>query len=195
MFTDRTTFDAATSNLSLETFNGVSGQPNFVNTPLVVNDLTLETSGTSVLGGERNAIDQPPAQFVPDFDIDGTASANILLSAADHVFSVTFASAVTAFFADFAALNDNQLRTQISVNGTVVTPATTSGNIVRGFGFTSDTAFTSVRFTYVDNDGFTMDNVAYGGVAPIPLPASLPLLLAGVGAFGLLRRRRGQVAA
>ena len=28
-------------------------------------------------------------------------------------------------------------------------------------------------------------------MTPIPLPASLPLLLAGLGAFGLLRRRRG----
>ena len=34
------------------------------------------------------------------------------------------------------------------------------------------------------------DPVAGGGVAPVPLPAGLPLLVAGLGVFGVLRRRQ-----
>jgi hypothetical protein len=40
----------------------------------------------------------------------------------------------------------------------------------------------------VIGDGFVLDNVS---VAPVPLPAALPLLLSGLaGAFGVMRRRR-----
>lgn len=40
----------------------------------------------------------------------------------------------------------------------------------------------------IENESFAIDNVRLD-YAPVPLPASLPLLLAGFGAFGLLRRR------
>jgi hypothetical protein len=152
---------------------------------------TLTTSGQNLVAGERNAIDQPPTTIVA-YDIDGTAVANILLSDPSHVFTLNFSSAITSFFADFARLNDDGLNTEILVNGTVVTPSVDGG--VRGFGFISDTAFNLITVRYVANDGFAMDNVAYGGIAAIPLPASLPLLLAAVGAVGLVRRRRRRAA-
>lgn len=39
---------------------------------------------------------------------------------------------------------------------------------------------------------FTLDSgdIGGGGVSEVPLPASLPLVLAGLGAFGLMRRRQ-----
>lgn len=44
----------------------------------------------------------------------------------------------------------------------------------------NDYALDDIAFTYEDTTG----------PSPIPLPASLPMLLAGLGTFGLLRRRR-----
>ncbi|MEM9585372.1 MAG: VPLPA-CTERM sorting domain-containing protein [Pseudomonadota bacterium] len=39
------------------------------------------------------------------------------------------------------------------------------------------------------NDGFSIDSVSVG-IAPVPLPAGLPLLAAGIGAFAVLRRKQ-----
>ena len=59
-------------------------------------------------------------------------------------------------------------------------------------GVTSDRAFTALRIIDQTN---TLDNEYFGAftlaeLAPVPLPASLPLLLAGLGGVAALRRRR-----
>ncbi|MQQ10439.1 VPLPA-CTERM sorting domain-containing protein [Epibacterium sp. SM1979] len=63
------------------------------------------------------------------------------------------------------------------------------------FGFLSDTAFTS--FSLSEGTGglpvetYELSNVV-SAPAPIPLPASLPLLAAALGAFAVLHRRQGR---
>lgn len=63
------------------------------------------------------------------------------------------------------------------------------------YGIIADTAFSSLTFTSNNDGTFTdddirIDDVTFADVAPIPLPAGLPLLLAGLGAFGIARSRR-----
>ena len=41
-----------------------------------------------------------------------------------------------------------------------------------------------------DNLGVILDRVSVSEAAVVPLPASLPLILAGLGGLGLLRRRK-----
>ncbi|MQY41163.1 VPLPA-CTERM sorting domain-containing protein [Epibacterium sp. SM1969] len=190
-FTDRASFEAFAGGVLTEDFNGVVGQPSFAGTPLTVGDLTLQTLG-SPLSGERNAIDQPPFQFA-EISVDGSALANVLLDSADDAFSISFAAPVFSFGADFGALNDNVLRTSVSFLDQTLFPDATTGNVIRFFGFTSDTLFDTVSFNFAGlNDGFSVDNVTFGGVSPspVPLPAGLPLLLSGLGGLGLVLRRR-----
>lgn len=49
--------------------------------------------------------------------------------------------------------------------------------------------YTSFAGNTTTNDGFSIDNIAVG-LAAVPVPAGLPLLLAGVGAFAVARRKQ-----
>ncbi|GAA6187721.1 VPLPA-CTERM sorting domain-containing protein [Litorivita sp. NS0012-18] len=52
---------------------------------------------------------------------------------------------------------------------------------------------TGIRSIFWQDPGFSfavLDNITVTTAAPVPLPAGLPLLLAGLGAFGILRRRK-----
>jgi hypothetical protein len=63
------------------------------------------------------------------------------------------------------------------------------------FGIIGAAGFDTVSFLSAGgNDNFSIDNLAFGGTVPppavVPLPASLPLLIGGVGAMVFLGRRR-----
>lgn len=190
-FDDRATFDGALTSQSTEDFNSFGSETSFASGSLSAGDLTLSMSGT-LRSGQRNSIDMPTHQF-SSFNIDGTTNANVLLDSADDVLTISFGSAVTAFGADFGSLNDNYRRTSILVNGERLTPGIVTGsNRTRFFGFTTDTAFSSVSFVFNRAaDGFSIDNVSYGDAAVVPLPATLPMLAFAMGAFALGRRRTG----
>lgn len=204
-FTNRTVFDGAAGLLTIENFNSVVGEPSFAGVALTVGDLTLEATGPSTdLGlNQRNFIDQPTVDFSAFFDIDGTALANVLLFSDGDTLEIDFAAPVTAFGADFGdinfgAENNDSLRTAILVLGQqIAMPIAMPINSVSltFFGLISDTAFSSLSFIMVgENDGFSIDNVAFSAV---PLPAALPLYGSGLAVMGFLawRRKRKRAAA
>lgn len=55
-----------------------------------------------------------------------------------------------------------------------------------------DTATSNVALSFAidDNDGFGLDDVLLGSATPVPVPATLPLLAAGIGLMGWASRRR-----
>ena len=188
-FTDRIGFDAAAGLLTIEDFNSVAGQLSFAGVTLTVGDLTLETTGTpqTVL---RNFIDQPPLEFSSEFNIDDTALANVLLrfddvNDDDDIFTINFATPVTAFGADFGGINNVILRTAITILGEQIAMPINPLSSPTFFGLLSDTAFSSLSFIQVgsDPDGFSIDNVTFSAV---PLPAALPLFGSGLAVMGFL---------
>lgn len=54
------------------------------------------------------------------------------------------------------------------------------------FGYVGNTFVDSFTIDFGDDSNFGIDDVSY---APVPLPAGLPLLLAGLGALAIARRR------
>lgn len=59
-------------------------------------------------------------------------------------------------------------------------------------GLTAGLTFANDKLYYYDweNGNSTLSAYSIGGVSPVPLPAGLPLLLAGLGGLALLRRRK-----
>ncbi|MGB5560316.1 MAG: VPLPA-CTERM sorting domain-containing protein [Paracoccaceae bacterium] len=105
-----------------------------------------------------------------------------------------FYSAVHAFRLDFLSSGLPQTielyDATANLIASVITPA--SGF----FGVKSDTAIGSFiirngEFSANTRDRFFIDNFAANAISPIPLPASFPLALLGLGAFALVRRRKG----
>jgi hypothetical protein len=192
LYTDRAAFQAAlTGGFSTENFNGVVGEPSFQTAPLAVGSLTLQGAGANQQ--DRNFIDQAPALF-PEFNVDGSAFAHLLVNSSQGGSSVTigFASSVFGFGADFAGMQDGLLRTELMVGSDVFTPAITATNTIRFLGFISDTAFSTVtlRSASANNgDGFGVDNVTFGNVETVPEPTGLALVVTALAGLGWATRR------
>jgi hypothetical protein len=99
-FTDRVAFEAASGALSSQNFNAVVGEPSFNGVDQTFGDITLRNDSSL----SRGYIDQPPAEY-GEFYIDGTANASLFVKSLESVV-MNIAFPVTAFGADFAAMNN-----------------------------------------------------------------------------------------
>ena len=170
IYTDRASFDLATGgNLSFEDFN----------------DQSLDGFGATsdaaffFNGGVR---DRPtPNGATTTFTFGG--------------------GGVTAFGADYdLSPGGSGTGLRFVLDGNEVVSQEIAAPYTGFWGFVSDTFFTTVRVEAGSGPGIAethdFDNLSFGvaqPVAPVPLPAGLPLLLAAMaGAFGLSRWTRGQ---
>lgn len=182
-YTTRGDFDAAVGSTTLETFNSFT---EITNVPVPGG---LDVGPFTIQRTESFPAYLNPAPSSP-FDIDGTTTfqTNTFLG---HDLTIVFDAPITAFGADFAAFNDDILRTRILVDGEAVNPPSTTGNAVRFFGFQLDASFSTLTFEGIESDGFAMDNVSFASSAPVPEPSSLFLLAMGAtGLAGLSVRRQ-----
>jgi hypothetical protein len=191
-FTDRATWTAAAGGVSGgEDFNGFVVDTEFRTAPVALADGM--SIGVMVNDGNDNLIDVVPISS--EVDVNGTPVAHMWngFNGAATLPFVSFSTPVYAFGADFQNFNDDFLRTRIELyNGAVLvdtlSPAPAADDVVRFFGFVSDTAITQIRFTQVQADVFGMDNIEIQ-TQSVPEPASLLLFSAALGA-GAIRLRR-----
>ncbi|MCY4181215.1 MAG: VPLPA-CTERM sorting domain-containing protein [Litoreibacter sp.] len=84
---------------------------------------------------------------------------------------------------------DDATVTAISNGVSVTAIVGTDGGFGTGFDLSALTNVSTVTFDFNGASG-AIDNFVVNAVTPVPLPAGLPLLLAGLGGFALLRRRK-----
>lgn len=206
-------------DLTVESFETVASDTSFQSSDVTVGDLTFSTDSASggVFNTIQTLPFGDVGDSATVLKNRVFADSNYLLAgvraagegtppaSADESFTILFSEAVNSFSAFFGGLN-NALgtqfirRTALIVNGEqydLPTSASSDGqnNGQRTFyGLISDTPFTSVTFQALRlTDGFGVDDIRYGSLsepAPIPVPASLPLALSALAAFGILRVRR-----
>lgn len=164
-----TTFDAEPGSPTISQVNGSN--------PQIVSSTTnpqLFPSGTQGIGySTGNYVGLTILRI--DFDTP-------ILSLGFDLFDTELSGPRASFFVDIV---------DTGFNGYEITGAAYTGNLGSTFvGLISDTAFDSVQIMMgTSTDGFGFDNLSYT-LAAVPVPAALPMLVAGLGGLGLIARRR-----
>lgn len=184
-YATRAAFDAAVGSSTLEDFNSQTLGTSFKGTSFDVGDFTLLRTGSSFNG----LFEFQGGSFL---DIDGTTLGRVETGSTIGDLVFTFDAPITAFGIDTAAWNDRAIRTTVQADGMAVPVTSTPSTAVRFFGFSSDTAFSEVRFVGGLGDTWSFDNLSYAqsqSVVPEP-SACLTFAVLGlcVGFSGRKRR-------
>jgi hypothetical protein len=212
-FSSRVSFNAASSGLVTESFNGVAaqlapagtedlgspwdsasigGQPGTAG--LMVPGLQIAASGIGV--GIARSIDQP--NFAP-----GADPALYTHNQTTLVFNFTNGATTAAAFDYWNPFTDGTLQSQITVfdtsNHQIAFSSTTPPVSGSFFGVTSTVPIGSITILnswFTDNNIVTATNISFGTATAIPEPASVAtgLALFALGAVGVREHRRRKLA-
>lgn len=194
-YMDQVSFDAATTTTTVD-FEGTSfvglddSFPNLWHT-FSAGGFELGGATFTVPGGSHYQAIVAPAYYTPYYD-RGTGT--VLHADQGQSFNISFAAPTQAFAFDLSTIYRYSTGGTVTLtfsNGDVGSAAL--GDPFQFNGFTSSSVFTSVQISAVPGDYLLIDNVQFGSVsaaAEVPLPASLPLLLAGVAGLGVAARHR-----
>lgn len=188
-YTNATAFAAAAGTLQVENFAGEVRGSSLAGTRDWGGFTT--TLNSELTGPLFNVVGGPAS-----LNAAGLTGTNLQVGLLQgETFTFTFASAITAFGALFANVNDFGLRSSFSGGGSTDWLPAVNRFGARFFGIVSDTPFTTVTITGgLFSEGFGIDNVrwALAPPTPVPLPASGVLLLGALLAAGAIGRRRAR---
>ncbi|ABD56260.1 VPLPA-CTERM sorting domain-containing protein [Jannaschia sp. CCS1] len=143
------------------------------------------TSTMSLSSGGNRDGDQVAFTYEPSQNMTGSGVSQLLMT--ELSFNGALNQAVSA---------------QWRLQGDISATDSEDGQSTTGFMNAANTAtffvFASEGLTFSANDENFLSNAAYPNLdnpAPVPLPAGLPLLLAGLGVFGVMGGRRKRLAA
>ena len=175
----------AGSGLSSENFDSFGVDTDFSASALDIGGFSVTYNGT-IPAGSFNYIDALPASS-PNNLFDSNALIGGVLDGETITF--TFDTAITAFGAQFAFLNDFADRSVFEVAGETFQLAQNLGPVIEFFGVVSDTAFTEFTIRGLPaSEGFGMDDLMYSSTS-VPEPSIIWLLGSGLALIGFARRK------
>ena len=134
-----------------------------------------------------------------NWDIEGTNGATFMgLNGSSYGLEMSFASSVSNFSLDASRSAGSSSGRSLTVSGYL--GATLVDSLTLTFGLVNDWSTFSLlgvfdRVVLAGSTGtsfnpYGVDNINWDTTSAVPVPGSLPLLLAGLGAVGVLRRRK-----
>ena len=195
-FTDRSTFNAASTELATIDFNGIASAGGFaaLNSPT-----TLYTSS-----GIGVTFTVNPGTSLHVFD-NGFTNVGYgpggylgvgLINLPEVILDLTFSTPITAAGLDIMSSGSFANATATLANGDVL-PFSVVGFMPRFFGFMTTTPIVSLTLRTPLGGGFLIDNFTFGQAVgqanPVPEPTTMLLLSTGLaGVAAKVRRRRGE---
>lgn len=178
-YNDKTAFDAATSGTSFVV-------DSFSNSIAQGNPITFDSGVVSTMIGGIQAFDNFVSGDKFNIAISGSGSSGPLSNLWD------FPAPVTAVGFSYFGINTDGV--SLSVDGSVraIRESADSDPENGFFGFTTTVPVSSIlfdSFSPIALDVYDIDNLQFG-LAAVPVPAALPLLLGALTALGFAARRR-----
>jgi hypothetical protein len=190
-YTDRTSFNAAAGNLTIETFESAALVGN--SSAGAVQSIAFADFGVSSNPTATKLVDAD--HFYGSFNTT-PAGKNYLSLDTDaglkgSTATFSFNALTHAIGFDYTGVTERGTTFDLTVDGTTFPLMPNVDNNSVGFwGYTSAAGFTSFTLTTSLDSGYSIDQVTY--TAAIPEPQTYAMMLLGLGGIGLLLRRRAR---